>query len=100
MKNSWNDMILLFPLQEFMPLTSIQGKLCASAPCSIFYVDSLHAAWILHQVPPKSFRSSICIELIVALASTIPWVSPPLSSISTSTRSWPSYDVALDYSPT
>ncbi|RRT46395.1 hypothetical protein B296_00008397 [Ensete ventricosum] len=58
----------LASLQEFMPLTSIQGKLCASAPCSIFYVDSLHAtAWILHQVPPKSLRSSICIELIVTL---------------------------------
>ncbi|RWV80220.1 hypothetical protein GW17_00058542 [Ensete ventricosum] len=30
MKNSWNDMIPLLPLQEFMPLTSVQGKLCAS----------------------------------------------------------------------
>ncbi|RRT83396.1 hypothetical protein B296_00010362 [Ensete ventricosum] len=83
-----------------MPLTSVQGKLRASAPCSIFYVDSLHAAWILHQVSPKSLRSSIYIELIMALASTIPWVNPPLSSIFTSTRSVPSYDVALDYSPT
>ncbi|RRT62791.1 hypothetical protein B296_00003977 [Ensete ventricosum] len=53
MKNPWNDMILLLPLQEFMSLTSVQGKLRASAPCLIFYVDSLHAAWILHQVPPK-----------------------------------------------
>ncbi|RRT34627.1 hypothetical protein B296_00028289 [Ensete ventricosum] len=35
-----------------------------------------------------------CIELLVALASTIPWVSPPL------TLSVPSYDVALDCSPT
>ncbi|RZS03601.1 hypothetical protein BHM03_00033783 [Ensete ventricosum] len=61
MKNLWNDMISLLPLQEFMPLTYVQGKLRASAPCSIFYVDSLHAAWILHQVPPKSLRSSICI---------------------------------------
>ncbi|RWW87802.1 hypothetical protein BHE74_00003356 [Ensete ventricosum] len=85
MKNPWYNMISLLPLQEFMPLTSVQGKLCASALCSIFYVDSLHAAWILHQVPPKSLRSSICIELIVALASTIPRVSPLLSSISTST---------------
>ncbi|RRT42665.1 hypothetical protein B296_00016069 [Ensete ventricosum] len=65
-------MIPLLPLQEFMPLTSVQGKLHASASCSIFYVDSLHAAWILHHVPPKSLRSSICIELIVVLASTIP----------------------------
>ncbi|RWW88147.1 hypothetical protein BHE74_00002986 [Ensete ventricosum] len=40
MKNSWNDMILLLLLQEFMSLTSVQGKLCASA----FNVDSLHAA--------------------------------------------------------
>ncbi|RWV94105.1 hypothetical protein GW17_00043394 [Ensete ventricosum] len=38
---------------EFMPLTSVQGKLRAFAPCSIFYVDFLHAAWILHQVPSK-----------------------------------------------
>ncbi|RWW71496.1 hypothetical protein BHE74_00020770 [Ensete ventricosum] len=45
MKNPWNDMIPLLPLKEFMPLTSVLGKLCASAPCSIFYVDSLHAAW-------------------------------------------------------
>ncbi|RWW36223.1 hypothetical protein BHE74_00058772 [Ensete ventricosum] len=27
---------------------------------SIFYVDSLHAAWILHQVPPKLLCLSIC----------------------------------------
>ncbi|RRT57352.1 hypothetical protein B296_00028082 [Ensete ventricosum] len=33
MKNPWNDIIPLLPLQEFMSLTSIQGKLCASAPC-------------------------------------------------------------------
>ncbi|RRT31609.1 hypothetical protein B296_00048568 [Ensete ventricosum] len=71
MKNLYNDMISFLPLQEFMSLTFIQGKLCASAPCFIFYVDSLHAVWILHQFPPKSFRSSICIELIVALTSTI-----------------------------
>ncbi|RZS09001.1 hypothetical protein BHM03_00040042 [Ensete ventricosum] len=31
MMNPWNDMIPLLPLQEFMPLTSVQGKLCASA---------------------------------------------------------------------
>ncbi|RZS10261.1 hypothetical protein BHM03_00041449 [Ensete ventricosum] len=83
-------MISLLPLQEFMPLTSNQGKLCASAPCFIFYVNSLHAAWILHQVPLKLLHSSICIELIVALTSTIPWVSPPLSSIFLSTLSVPS----------
>ncbi|RZS14047.1 hypothetical protein BHM03_00045701 [Ensete ventricosum] len=97
MKNPWNDMIPLLPLQEFMLLTLVQGKLCASAPCFIFYVDSLHTTWILHQVLPESLRSSICIELIVTLASIIPWVSPPLSLISTSTRSVPSYD---DCSPT
>ncbi|RRT58978.1 hypothetical protein B296_00000653 [Ensete ventricosum] len=72
MKNPWNDMITLLPLQEFMPFTFVQGKLHASTPCSIFYIDSLQAAWILHQVPPKSLHSSICIELIVALMSTIP----------------------------
>ncbi|RZS10575.1 hypothetical protein BHM03_00041824 [Ensete ventricosum] len=82
-------MISLLPLQEFMPLTSIQEKFRASAPCSIFYVDSLHVAWILHQVPPKSLRSSICIELIVTLVSTIPRFSPLLSSISISTLSVP-----------
>ncbi|RZS09186.1 hypothetical protein BHM03_00040252 [Ensete ventricosum] len=53
MKNTWNDMILLLPLQEFMSLTSIEGKLRASAPCSIFCVDSLHTTWVIHQVPPK-----------------------------------------------
>ncbi|RWW03836.1 hypothetical protein GW17_00032976 [Ensete ventricosum] len=94
MKNPWNDMIPLLPLQEFMPLTSVQGKRHASAPCSIFYIDSLHTTWILHRVPLKSLRSSICIELIVALASTIPRVSPLLSSIFTSTLSVRSYDVA------
>ncbi|RRT61289.1 hypothetical protein B296_00029695 [Ensete ventricosum] len=93
-------MITLLPLQEFMLLTSLQGKLCGFAPCSIFYVDSLHAVWILHRVSPKSLRSSICIELIVALASTIPRVNPPLSSISTLILSVPSYDVALDCSST
>ncbi|RWW82282.1 hypothetical protein BHE74_00009260 [Ensete ventricosum] len=62
---------------------------------SIFYIDSLHAAWILHQVPPKLCHFSICIELMVALMLTILGVSPPLSSISTSTPSVPSYDVAM-----
>ncbi|RRT68162.1 hypothetical protein B296_00024113 [Ensete ventricosum] len=71
MKNPWNDMITLLPLQELMSLTFVQEKLRASIPCSIFYVDSLHAAWILHQVPPKLLRLSICIELIVALTPTI-----------------------------
>ncbi|RWV92304.1 hypothetical protein GW17_00045337 [Ensete ventricosum] len=77
----WNDMIMLLPLQKFIYLTSIQGKSCASAPYSIFYVNSFDAAWALHQVPPKLFRSLICIELMMALAPTIPWVSPSLSSI-------------------
>ncbi|RZS07320.1 hypothetical protein BHM03_00038141 [Ensete ventricosum] len=54
-----------------MSLTSIQGKLRTFAPCSIFYVNSLHAVWVLHQVPPK-LLSSICIKLMVALAPTIP----------------------------
>ncbi|RWV95799.1 hypothetical protein GW17_00041530 [Ensete ventricosum] len=59
MKNPWNDMIALLPLQEFMSLTFVQGKLRASSLCSIFYVDSLHTAWILHQVPPKLLCSLI-----------------------------------------
>ncbi|RWW45585.1 hypothetical protein BHE74_00048599 [Ensete ventricosum] len=46
-------MIPLLPLQEFMSLTSVQGKLHTSASCFILYVDSLHVAWTLHQVPPK-----------------------------------------------
>ncbi|RRT40243.1 hypothetical protein B296_00038272 [Ensete ventricosum] len=33
MKNPWNNIISLLPLQEFMSLTSIQGKLHASALC-------------------------------------------------------------------
>ncbi|RRT83430.1 hypothetical protein B296_00014352 [Ensete ventricosum] len=61
MKNPWDNMIPLLPLQEFMSLTSVQGKLCAFASCSIFYVDSLYAAWILHKVSPKLLRPSICI---------------------------------------
>ncbi|RZS07165.1 hypothetical protein BHM03_00037950 [Ensete ventricosum] len=91
MKNPWNDIILLLPLQEFMSLTSVQGRLRAS----IFYVDSLHVTWILHQVPPKLLCLSICIELMVALMPTIPRVSHPLSSIFISTLSVPSYDVAI-----
>ncbi|RWW49369.1 hypothetical protein BHE74_00044482, partial [Ensete ventricosum] len=63
------------------------------------YVDSLHAAWTLHQVPPKLLRLLICIELMVVLVSTIPRVSPSLSPISTSTLSVPSYDVAMVASP-
>ncbi|RRT35746.1 hypothetical protein B296_00052069 [Ensete ventricosum] len=55
-----------------MSLTFVQGKLCASAQCSLFYIDSIHAAWILYQVPPKLLRLSICIELMVALMLTIP----------------------------
>ncbi|RRT56578.1 hypothetical protein B296_00032104 [Ensete ventricosum] len=78
-----------------MSLTSVQAKLRASAPCSIFYVDSLYAAWIPHQVSLKLLRSSICIELMVAFAPTIPRVSPSLSPISTSILSVPSYDVAM-----
>ncbi|RWW64748.1 hypothetical protein BHE74_00027996 [Ensete ventricosum] len=42
MKDPRNNMIPLLPLQEFMSLTSVQGKLCASAPCFIFYIDSLY----------------------------------------------------------
>ncbi|RRT79611.1 hypothetical protein B296_00006624 [Ensete ventricosum] len=38
MKNPWNDIISLLPLQEFMSLTSVQGKLYASAP----YFHLLH----------------------------------------------------------
>ncbi|RRT32304.1 hypothetical protein B296_00045908 [Ensete ventricosum] len=72
-------MIPHLPLQEFMSLTSIQGNLRASAPCFIFYIDSLHAAWILHQVSPKLLCLLIYIELMVALVLTIPRVSPPLS---------------------
>ncbi|RRT38247.1 hypothetical protein B296_00051167 [Ensete ventricosum] len=33
MKNPWNNIISLLPLQEFISLASVQGKLCASAPC-------------------------------------------------------------------
>ncbi|RRT54998.1 hypothetical protein B296_00011412 [Ensete ventricosum] len=83
-----------------MSLTLVQEKLSASTLCSIFYVNSLHAAWILHQVSPKLLRSSICIKLMVALMPTIPWFSPPLSLISTSTLSVPSYDVIIDCSST
>ncbi|RWW58332.1 hypothetical protein BHE74_00034818 [Ensete ventricosum] len=92
-------MIPLLPQQEFMSLTSVQGKLRASAPCSIFYVDSLHAAWALHEVPPKLLCPSICIVLMVALTPTILQVSPLLSSIFTSALSVPSFDVDMGHSP-
>ena len=82
-------MILLLPLQEFMSLTSVQGKHCASAPCSIFYASSLYVAWVLHQVTPKLLHSSFCIELMLVLAPTIPRASPPLSMISILTPSVP-----------
>ncbi|RRT85521.1 hypothetical protein B296_00002314 [Ensete ventricosum] len=99
MKNPWNDVIPLLPVQKFMSLTFVQGKLCASAPCSIFYVDSLHVAWILHQVSPKMLCPSIYIELMVALALTIPQVSPLLSPIFISALSVPSFDVAMVATP-
>ncbi|RWW67175.1 hypothetical protein BHE74_00025394 [Ensete ventricosum] len=41
MKNLWSDMISFLPLQEFMSLTYVQGKLHAFAPYSIFYIDSM-----------------------------------------------------------
>ncbi|RWV82474.1 hypothetical protein BHE74_00024380 [Ensete ventricosum] len=93
-------MISLLSLQEFMSLTSVQGKLRASAPCSIFYVDSLHTAWILYQVPPKMLHPSICIELMVALAPTVPRANLMLSLISTSTLSVPSFGVVIGCTPT
>ncbi|RRT68310.1 hypothetical protein B296_00033729 [Ensete ventricosum] len=100
MKNPWNDMILLLPLQEFMSLTSVQGKLCAITPYSIFYVDSLHAVWILHQVPSKLLYPSICIELTVTVMPTISRVSRSLSLIYTSSLSVPLFGVAMGRFPT
>ncbi|RZR76021.1 hypothetical protein BHM03_00000625 [Ensete ventricosum] len=100
MKNLWNNMILLLPLQELMSLTSVQGKFCAFTLCSIFYVDSLHAAWALHEVPPKVFRPSIWIELMVAFAPTISQVSLSLCLIFTPALSVPLYGVAMGRSPT
>ncbi|RRT50762.1 hypothetical protein B296_00037424 [Ensete ventricosum] len=47
MKNPWNDMIPLLPLQEFMPVTFVQGKLRASAPCSIFMSTLFYVAQLL-----------------------------------------------------
>ncbi|RRT83200.1 hypothetical protein B296_00010449 [Ensete ventricosum] len=70
-----------------MFLTSIQGKLCVSTPCFIFYVNSLHATWTLRQVPH--------IELMVALMPTIPQFNPLLSSIFISALTMPSYDVPM-----
>ncbi|RZR93636.1 hypothetical protein BHM03_00022172 [Ensete ventricosum] len=55
-----------------MSLTSVQGRLHASALCSIFYVNSLHTTRILYQVPPKLLNLSIYIELMVALTPTTP----------------------------
>ncbi|RWW11664.1 hypothetical protein BHE74_00003941 [Ensete ventricosum] len=83
-----------------MSLTSIQGKFHASALCFIIHDDSFYAAWVLHQVSFKLLYSSVYIELMVALTSTILRVSSPLSSISTSTLSVPLFGVALSLSPT
>ncbi|RRT74401.1 hypothetical protein B296_00032381 [Ensete ventricosum] len=82
-----------------MSLTSFQGSFVLPVHVFIFYVDSLYAAWILHQVPPKLLCLSIYIELMVALMPTIPQVSPPLSLISTSTLSMPSYNVVMVANP-
>ncbi|RZR75371.1 hypothetical protein BHM03_00055932 [Ensete ventricosum] len=95
MQNPWNDMIPLLPLQEFMSIISIQGKFRGSTIYFIFYIDSLHATWILHQVPPKLRHPSIYIEFMVALAPTILWVSPLLSLIFTSALSVPSFNVVM-----
>ncbi|RZR83749.1 hypothetical protein BHM03_00010445 [Ensete ventricosum] len=70
MKNLWNNMISPLTLQEVMSLTSIQGKFHASALCFIFYVDSLHATWVFHQVPSKLLCPSIYIKFTVALCLT------------------------------
>ncbi|RWW66882.1 hypothetical protein BHE74_00025723 [Ensete ventricosum] len=78
-----------------MSLTSIQGKLHASAPYSIFYVDSLCTVSILHQVPHNLLHPSIYIELMVALAPTIPQVDPLLSLIFTLSLSVSSFDIAM-----
>ncbi|RWW62625.1 hypothetical protein BHE74_00030232 [Ensete ventricosum] len=83
-----------------MYLTFIQGKLCASALCSIFYVDSIHMAWTVHQFSPKLLRPSFCIELMVALTPTIPRVSPLLRLISTSALSVLSFDIIMSRSLT
>ncbi|RWV83756.1 hypothetical protein GW17_00054596 [Ensete ventricosum] len=93
-------MIILLPLQEFMSLTFIHKKNCAFAPSFIFYVDSVHMAQALYQVPPKLFWPSICIKLIVALAPTIPQVNSPMSLTSISALSMTLFGVALGRSPT
>ncbi|RWW12034.1 hypothetical protein BHE74_00032202 [Ensete ventricosum] len=62
---------------------------------SIFYIDSFHAGWILQQVPPKLLWLSICIELMVNLMPTIPWISPPSNLIFISTLNVSSYDVSM-----
>ncbi|RRT48550.1 hypothetical protein B296_00025836 [Ensete ventricosum] len=100
MKYPWNDTIPLLPLQEFISLTSIQGKLRASTLCFIFYVDSLYAPRVFHQVPPKLPRPLICIKFMVTFALTILWVSPPLSLISISVLSVSLFGVALGRFPT
>ncbi|RZR79418.1 hypothetical protein BHM03_00005135, partial [Ensete ventricosum] len=84
-RDIWNDVISFLPLQEFIFLTFVQKKLCAFAPCFIFYVNSDHVAWALHKVSPKLLHFSICIEL---------------NSISTSTLSVASFDVVLCRSTT
>ncbi|RWW08288.1 hypothetical protein GW17_00028292 [Ensete ventricosum] len=73
----------LLPLQELMSLAFVQEKFCTSNPCFIFYANSIHVAWALHQILPKLLRSSMCIKLMVTHMPTILWVSPLLSMIFT-----------------
>ncbi|RWV77343.1 hypothetical protein GW17_00061845 [Ensete ventricosum] len=100
MKTPLNDIIPLLHLQEFMSLTFVQGKLCASTSCFIFYIDSLHATWTLYKVSPKLLYLSICIALMVVLMPTILWVNTSLSLISTSALSVHSFNVVMGRSPT
>lgn len=92
-------MISLLHLQEFISLTSVQGKFHASTLCFVLYIDSLYAASTLHRVSPKLHYFSICIKLMVVLVPIIPWVNPPLSSISTSTLSVSLFSIAPGCSP-
>ncbi|RZS23241.1 hypothetical protein BHM03_00056137 [Ensete ventricosum] len=85
MRDPWNDIISLLPLQELMSFFNLCPR---KASCLYFMFHFLcrliHAAWALHQAPPKLFHSSIYIEFMVALVSTILRVNLLSSSVCTS----------------
>lgn len=71
-------------------------KIGTSTLHSIFYIDSLYEARVLHQVLPKLLRTSVCIKMVVALASTIASINPLLCPMFSSTMFHRMRDLMMD----